>query len=148
MACDRPADYKIIPMPDEVIERINQMGKENPEGMIFTDQNGVVMNEEEQDLSADTENVESTRVGNEEMSEAHDDQSSTLPETETNADNDPTHNGGVQFLSNAIEYCCDKISHPVITQYGLKARLKKYGKRCWKATYKELKQMLVQEVFD
>jgi hypothetical protein len=32
---DNP-DYTVLPMPDEVIDRVNRMGKDNPGGLIFT----------------------------------------------------------------------------------------------------------------
>ena len=39
-------DFTLLPMPDEVIARVNQMGKNNPEGLEFLKQNNDVIEDE------------------------------------------------------------------------------------------------------
>ena len=53
----------------------------------------------------------------------------------------------MDFLDQASEHCKDKVSHILMTQYGLRARLKQFGKAGQAATEKDMKQMLSREVF-
>jgi hypothetical protein len=54
----------------------------------------------------------------------------------------------MSFLSGASQRCTDRISQYLMTQYGLKAGLKVFGKDGEAATEKEMKQMLSREVFE
>ena len=45
-------------MPDDVIDRVNEMGKANPEGMIFTDREGNPIKDEDEQIIVSNENIE------------------------------------------------------------------------------------------
>ena len=47
-------DITVMVMPDEVINRVNDMGKNNPEGLIFTDKdNNEIIDTEDEESIAD-----------------------------------------------------------------------------------------------